>query len=62
LVSEGGIQLILLDAAASGSESVPIWDCDSEDGIGACPVDAQLVGNNEPSTVVARLQRYAQPL
>jgi hypothetical protein len=43
-------QALVLDAAASGSESVAIWDCDSEDGIGACPVDAQLVGSDELST------------
>jgi hypothetical protein len=43
-------QALVLDAAASGSESVAIWDCDSEDGIGACPVDAQLIGSDEIST------------
>jgi hypothetical protein len=43
-------QVLVLDAAASGTESVAIWDCDSEDGIGACPVDAQLVGSDELST------------
>jgi hypothetical protein len=43
-------QTLVLDAAASGSESVAIWDCDSEDGIGACPIDAQLVGSDELST------------
>jgi hypothetical protein len=43
-------QALVLDVAASGSESMAIWDCDSEDGIGACPVDAQLVGNDELPT------------
>jgi hypothetical protein len=43
-------QALVLDAAAGGSESVAIWDCDSEDGIGACPVDAQLIGSDELST------------
>jgi hypothetical protein len=43
-------QALVLDAAVSGSESVAIWDCDSEDGIGACPVDAQLIGSDEIST------------
>jgi hypothetical protein len=36
------MQILALDANANGSESLATWDCESEDGMGACPVDVQL--------------------
>jgi hypothetical protein len=43
------MQTRALDANADGSESVAILDCDTEDGMGACPVDAWLADGGQTS-------------
>jgi hypothetical protein len=43
------MQTFALDANADGSESVAILDCDTEDGMGACPVDAWLADGGQTS-------------
>jgi hypothetical protein len=43
------MQTFALDANANGSESVATLDCDTEDGMGACPVDAWLADGDQTS-------------
>jgi hypothetical protein len=54
-------QVIALDAGATDSQTVAVLDCDTDDGVGACPVEATLYADASQPASAAVETAAAEP-